>query len=70
MTGASDVRAACGYPAKDPALDVPCPICGVAKGEPCTTLGRRRDDPHPARTDLAAEAQPTATILPFQPRET
>lgn len=70
MTNVNDVRAACGYPAKDPALDVKCPICGAAKDEPCTTLGRRRDDPHPARIDLAAAAESTAVILPFQPRET
>lgn len=68
MTGARDVRAACGYPPKGPARTVKCPICGVAKGEPCKTLNRRRDDPHPARIALAAE--PTATVLPFQPRST
>ena len=70
MTRASDVRAACGFPPKDPALAVHCPACEAFAGEPCTTLDRRRTDPHPSRLVAAEAALPTATILPFQPRET
>ena len=71
MTNINDVRAAIGAPPKHPALEVFCTHCRAAKGLPCTTRNLPRKDPHPCRIDLAGAAeQPTATVLPFQPRST
>lgn len=67
MTNVNDVRAAIGAAPRDPALNVPCAHCRAFRDMPCTTRGRDRKDPHPARLELAAQS---ATILPFQPRET
>jgi hypothetical protein len=75
VTSARDVRAAAGYAPKDRALRVRCTHCHALEGQPCTTRGRVRKDPHPCRVELAAAtpepaAEPTATVLPFQPRST
>jgi hypothetical protein len=69
VTGANDVRAACGYPPKDPALAVRCSICRAVKDDPCINPAtkKRMPAPHLARI---TEAETTATILPFQPRGT
>jgi hypothetical protein len=72
VTGAADVRAAAGFAARHPALAVQCPHCRAPAGEPCIgpASKRRLPAPHPSRISAAEQAQPTATILPFQPRET
>lgn len=48
------------------AIALPCPTCRAAAGESCKLTGRYDEPPH--NRPLADE--PTATILPFQPRET
>jgi hypothetical protein len=70
MTGPDEIRAAMGWPAKHPALTVRCPRCKADEGQRCTGLVDKRahDEPHLAR--ITAAEQPTATVLPFQPRST
>lgn len=58
---ADDVRRAAGYGTRPPALTVTCPHCRAGPGEPCTTRGRRRQQPHPGRI----AAGPDATVLNF-----
>ena len=72
MTRAADVRAAAGFAARHPALAVKCPHCRAPIGEPCIgpASKRRLPAPHPSRLSAAEPTEPTAVILPFQPRET
>lgn len=66
--GPDAVRAAAGYPARSPALDVACSHCGAVQREEChgTTAKTRtkRRDPHHAR--LAAA--PSAVVIAFPQR--
>lgn len=63
MTGPDDVRRALGLAAKPPALSVICPHCRAGPGEPCTTRGRRKAQPHPSRVEMA----PDARVIPIRP---
>ena len=66
MTGPDDVRRALGIGAKPPALAVQCPHCRAGPGDPCLTRGRRRQQPHPGRVDVAPDAQ--VINFPKEPR--
>jgi hypothetical protein len=65
VTNVDDVRRALGLAAKPPALTVQCPHCRAGPGDPCTTRGRRRQQPHPGRIAAA----PDATVIAFPATE-